>query len=48
MLANRSRILILFVVGLFVVLGLRLFHIQIVDHSYRRAAENNVLRYEVQ
>ncbi|MBO7188704.1 MAG: penicillin-binding protein 2, partial [Tidjanibacter sp.] len=27
--------------------GLRLFHIQIVDRSYRRAAENNVLRYEV-
>lgn len=46
--AGRSEILKWFVVGLFVVLGLRLFHIQIIDRSYRRAAENNVLRYEVQ
>ena len=44
---NRFDILRLFVVLLFVVVGVRLFHIQIVDHSYRRAAENNVLRYEV-
>ena len=48
MLADRSHILRWFVVGLFVILGLRLFHIQIVDRSYRHAAENNVLRYEVQ
>ncbi len=45
---SRSEILQWFVVALFVVIGLRLFHIQIVDKSYRRAAENNVLRYEVQ
>ncbi|MBQ5807444.1 MAG: penicillin-binding protein 2, partial [Tidjanibacter sp.] len=44
---NRFDILRLFVVVLFVVVGVRLFHIQIVDRSYRRAAENNVLRYEV-
>jgi penicillin-binding protein 2 len=45
---SRSEILQWFVVALFLVVGLRLFHIQIVDRSYRRAAENNVLRYEVQ
>lgn len=45
---SRSEILQWFVVFLFVVIGVRLFHIQIVDRSYRRAAENNVLRYEVQ
>lgn len=44
---RRDKILIIFVVALFVVLGARLFHIQIVDRSYRRAAEDNVLRYEV-
>lgn len=46
--ANRHRTLGWFVIGLFVVLCLKLFHIQIVDRSYRDAAENNVLRYEVQ
>ena len=45
---NRHIILRWFVIGLFALLGLRLFHIQIIDRSYQRAAENNVLRYEVQ
>lgn len=48
MFGNRHIILKWFVIGLFVLLGLRLFHIQIIDRSYQRAAENNVLRYEVQ
>ena len=45
---NRYRTIGWFVIGLFVVLCLRLFHIQIIDRSYRDAAANNVLRYEVQ
>ncbi len=46
--SNRFDILKWFVIGLFAMIGLRLFHIQIIDRSYRRAADNNVLRYEVQ
>ncbi len=48
MAGRRPIVLRWFVVLLFVVLAVRLFHIQIIDDSYRHAAENNVLRYEVQ
>lgn len=39
--------MILFVAVVVGLLGLRLFYIQVIDGSYKRAAENNVLRSEV-
>ncbi len=44
----RPRVLVIFVSLVFVALIARLFHIQIVDDSYKRKASNNTLRYEVQ
>ena len=43
----RRRILLIFVGLVFVALVARLFHIQIVDDSYKQMASNNALRYEV-
>ncbi len=43
----KEGVLRIFVVVVFVVLVARLFVIQIVDGSYKTAAENNALRYEV-
>lgn len=45
---RRAAILSLFIVAAFAILVLRLFNIQILDDSYKRAARNNVLRQEVQ
>ncbi len=45
---KRAGIISFFVIAAFAVLFLRLFHIQVVDGSYKRAAANNVLRREVQ
>ncbi len=45
---GRYLTLRLVVVVIFVIIILRLFHIQIVDSSYKEAADNNALRYEVQ
>lgn len=45
---RRAVILSLFIVAAFAILVLRLFNIQILDDSYKRAARNNVLRQEVQ
>ncbi|MDY3979335.1 MAG: penicillin-binding protein 2 [Tidjanibacter sp.] len=44
---NRPLILRYAVIALFAILLIRIFYIQIIDRSYRRAADNNVLRYEV-
>lgn len=46
--APRSLILQIFVIALFSVIVLRLFYLQVIDNSYKRNAENNVLRYETQ
>ncbi|MDR2882823.1 MAG: penicillin-binding protein 2 [Alistipes sp.] len=43
----RKRVLLIFTGLVFVLLVARLFHIQIVDGSYKQAASNNTLRYEV-
>ncbi len=43
----RQRVLLIFVGLVFAALVARLFHIQIVDGSYKQAASNNTLRYEV-
>ncbi|MDR2912339.1 MAG: penicillin-binding protein 2 [Alistipes sp.] len=43
----RRRILIVFVIAVFVTLAARLFVIQIVDDSYKEMASNNALRHEV-
>jgi penicillin-binding protein 2 len=43
----RNRVLIVFVALVFVILTMRLFHVQIVDDSYKRMASNNALRHEV-
>jgi penicillin-binding protein 2 len=43
----RSRVLLIFVAVVFVILAARLFHIQIVDDSYKEKASNNTLRHEV-
>ena len=43
----RQRVLLVFVGLVFVILVARLFHIQIVDDSYKEKASNNALRYEV-
>ncbi len=43
----RQRVLLIFVGVVFTALVAQLFHIQIVDDSYKRAASNNALRYEV-
>ncbi|MCD7970240.1 MAG: penicillin-binding protein 2 [Alistipes sp.] len=45
---QRVRILQLFTVGVFVVIVLRLFYLQVIDSQYKDKASNNVLRYEVQ
>lgn len=45
---RRAKIISLFVVASFAILILRLFQIQVLDDSYKRAAQNNVLRKEVQ
>lgn len=45
---KRAKILTLVVVAAFVVLVLRLFHIQVIDDSYKLDARNNVLRNEIQ
>lgn len=45
---NRARIIIILIVAAFAVLVLRLFHIQVLDDSYKSDARNNVLRNEVQ
>lgn len=45
---RRAKIISLFVIASFAVLILRLFQIQVLDDSYKRAAQNNVLRKEVQ
>ncbi|HIW97583.1 MAG TPA: penicillin-binding protein 2 [Candidatus Tidjanibacter gallistercoris] len=45
---RRAKIISLFVMAAFAVLLLRLFQIQVIDDSYKRAAQNNVLRREVQ
>lgn len=44
---HRQRILAIFVVVVFVILTARLFHIQIVDTSYKEKSSNNSLRHEV-
>jgi penicillin-binding protein 2 len=43
----RLRILQVCVIAVFVVLAARLFHIQVVDSSYKEKASNNVLRHEI-
>ncbi len=43
----RNRALVVFVVIVFAVLIVRLFHIQILDDSYKEMASNNALRREV-
>ncbi|MDR2894028.1 MAG: penicillin-binding protein 2 [Alistipes sp.] len=43
----RRRVLTVFVALVFVILAARLFHIQIVDDSYKQQASNNALRHEV-
>jgi hypothetical protein len=45
---RRAKIISLFVIVAFAILLLRLFQIQVLDDSYKRAAQNNVLRKEVQ
>lgn len=45
---NRSKIIAGVVVVAFVILALRLFQIQVVDDSYKRNAQNNILRNEIQ
>ena len=45
---RRSKIISSFVVAVFAILLVRLFWIQVIDDSYKRAAQNNVLRHEVQ
>lgn len=44
---RRQRILAIFVLVVFAVIVARLFHIQVVDRSYKQMAVNNTLRYEV-
>lgn len=43
----RWRVLVIFVALAFVILVVRLFHIQIVDDSFKQMASDNTLRYEV-
>lgn len=45
---RRAKIISFFVVASFAILILRLFQIQVMDDSYKRAAQNNVLRKEIQ
>lgn len=45
---TRSRILIIAVVIVCVIIGVRLFYIQIVDSTYKIYADNNALRMQVQ
>ncbi len=45
---SRAKIFIYFVIAAFAVLTLRLFYLQVIDDSYKRDAENNVQRSEVQ
>lgn len=45
---TRTSALFLIVAVIFAVIILRLFHIQILDPQYKRSANNNVLRYEIQ
>lgn len=45
---SRGRTVAFVVVAIFAILLLRLFWIQVVDGSYKRAARNNVLRKEIQ
>lgn len=46
--AGKYIILRVTVLVVFVIMGARLFHIQIIDNSYKRSSDNNSLRYEVQ
>ena len=41
---RRVFMLRLVVVAIFLVIIFRLFHIQIIDNSYKEAADNNALR----
>ncbi len=43
----RRKLLVGFVALIFVVIAVRLFHIQILDDSYKEMASNNALRHEV-
>jgi penicillin-binding protein 2 len=43
----RHRLLIVFVILIFVILIARLFHVQIVDDSYKQMASNNAMRNEI-
>lgn len=43
---SRFKILVAFVIVVFAILLLRLFHIQVLDDSYKQEARNNVLRRE--
>ena len=45
---TRTSALFIAVAVLFAVIVLRLFFIQIIDPQYKRSANNNVLRYEIQ
>lgn len=45
--SSRYKILVTFVIIVFSILLLRLFHIQVIDNSYKREAQNNVLRREI-
>lgn len=42
---DRRYIITGIIILVFVVISLRLFHIQLIDNSYRMSASNNVLRY---
>ncbi|MDR1671233.1 MAG: penicillin-binding protein 2 [Alistipes sp.] len=43
----RKRVLLVFVALVFVILTVRLFHVQIIDDSYKQMASNNALRNEI-
>lgn len=45
---NRMRTLQIVVLGIFLILGIRLFHLQILSDSYKEKAEGNALRHVVQ
>ena len=45
---KRAKIILVVVAAAFLIILLRLFHIQVVDDTYKRNAENNILRHEMQ
>ena len=45
---SKAKTITIFVIVVFTILLLRLFQIQVLDDSYKHAAQNNVLRKEVQ